>query len=126
MFIVLLIVCVLLEIFMFCKQRAALEISRMFNMGIDFRELILPPWFIISYVTPFINMYCVSQVFDLAWYFCIPVYLVYMFLSCMLPIDTWFYINALDKIVELQNEGTILPNAYLDMKIEQLYSELKS
>lgn len=126
MFIVLLIGCVLLEIFMFQKQRAALDISRMFNMGIDFRKLILPPWFAISYVTPFINMYCVSQVFDLAWYFCIPVYLVYMFLSSMLPIDTWFYINALDKIVELQSEGTILPNANLDMKIDQLYSELRA
>lgn len=126
MFIVLLIGCVLLEVFMFQKQRAALDISRMFNMGIDFRELILPSWFAISYVTPFINMYCVSQVFDLAWLFCIPVYLVYMFLSSMLPIDTWFYINALDKIVELQREGTILPNAYLDMKIDQLNSELRS
>ncbi len=125
MFIILLIVSVLLEIFMFQKQRAALDISRMFDMGIDFRKLILPSWFAISYVTPFITMYCVSQVFDLAWYFCILVYLVYMFLSSLLPIDTWFYVNALDKIVELQREGTLSHNEYLDMKINQLYSEFR-
>lgn len=120
MFVALLIVCMVLEVYMFQRQRAILEISREINMDIDFRKLIMPPWFIIAYITPLVMMYCLSQVFDLEWYFCVLLYLLWMFGSILIPIPKSFYADAVDKIDALYSKGKIPYNTLLTVWLMRL------
>lgn len=120
---ILLIICVLVEIYCFQKQRAALEIGRV--LGFDARKLILPPWFIITWILPIITMYCISQTFSIAWYFSIIIYLIYMIIYSLLPIMSSFYISALDKLKALQNKGELPLDPYFSFQIETLYNKFK-
>ena len=113
----------LVELYCFQKQRAVLEIGRV--LGVDARKLILPPWFVIMWVLPFITMYCISQIFSLAWYYAILIYVVYMLIYTSLPIMNYFYINTLDKLIELRQEGEITYNLYIDCQIKMLYEKFK-
>lgn len=123
MYVIVLIICMLVELYCFQKQRAILEIGRV--LGFDARKLILPPWFVIMWVLPFITMYCISQIFSLAWYFSILAYIVYMLVYSSLPIMNSFYVNALDKLIELQQKGEVTYNLYIDCQIKMLYKKFK-
>lgn len=120
MFAIILIICMAVELYCFQKQRAILEIGRV--LGFDARKLILPPWFIIMWVLPFITMYCISETFSLAWYYSVVIYFVYMILHVRLPIMKSFYINALDKL-RVQDE--IRYNPHVIFQIEMLYEKFK-
>ena len=119
MFGIILIICMAVELYCFQKQRAILEIGRV--LGFDVRKLILPPWFIILWVLPFITMYCISETFSLAWYYNIFIYFIYMILYVRLPIMKSFYINALDK---LRVQDAIRYNPHVIFQIEMLYEKL--
>lgn len=119
MFGIILIICMAVELYCFQKQRAILEIGRV--LGFDVRKLILPPWFIIMWVLPFITMYCISETFSLAWYYNIFIYFIYMILYVRLPIMKSFYINALDK---LRVQDAIRYNPHVIFQIEMLYEKL--
>lgn len=120
MFVIILIICMAVEFYCFQKQRAILEIGRV--LGFDARKLIIPPWFIIMWVLPFITMYCISEIFSLAWYYSILIYFIYMILYVRLPIMKSFYINALDKLI-VQDE--IRCNPHVIFQIEMLYEKIK-
>lgn len=120
MFGIILIICMAVEFYCFQKQRAILEIGRV--LGFDARKLILPSWFVIMWVLPFITMYCISKTFSLAWYYSIIIYLIYMMLSSCLPIMKFFYINALDK---LRVQDGIRWNPHVIFQINMLYEKFK-
>lgn len=120
---IVLIICVVVELYCFQKQRAILEIGRV--LGFDASKLILPPWFIIMWILPFITMFCISQVFSVAWYYAILIYIVYMLISSRLPIMKFFYIDALDKLKALERQGEVNYTPYIDLQIAMLYEKFK-
>lgn len=93
MFGIILIICMAVEFYCFQKQRAILEIGSV--LGFDARKLILPPWFVIMWVLPFITMYCISKTFSVAWYYSILIYVIYMVLASCLPIMKYAIILTL-------------------------------
>lgn len=120
MFGIILIICMAVEFYCFQKQRAILEIGSV--LGFDARKLILPPWFVIMLVLPFITVYCISKTFSVAWYYSILIYVIYMVLASCLPIMKYFYINALDK---LRVKDEIRYNPHIIFQIEMLYEKFR-
>lgn len=124
MYVILLVVCILVELYCFQRQRAMLEIGRI--LGFDVRKEIIPPWFIIMWVLPLATMYCISQVFSLAWYFSIPVYAIIKFLCVLLPIKKSFYIDTLDELNSwLRKDDGIPSDMRLFFQISMLYEKYK-
>lgn len=120
---ILLIICVFTEIYCFQRQRAALEIGR--KMDFDVRKVVLPPWFIIMWGLPIVTMYCISHTFEIAWYFSIAVYICFIIVSSALPIRKSFYIDTLDKLRLLRNEGKVIFPAHSILIMNVLYEQLK-
>ena len=114
---ILLIICVLVEIYCFQKQRAALEIGRV--LGFDARKLILPPWFIITWILPIITMYCISQTFSIAWYFSIIIYLIYMIIYSLLP---KLYITSSNKLIQSPQVIVLVGFLYLNVKQKRTHA----
>lgn len=115
-----LVICIIVELYCFQNQRAIMEIGRV--LGFDARKLILPLWFIIMWILPFVTMYCISNVFSVAWYYSILIYVIYMMVVSCLPIMKFFYINALDKLRALDE---IRYNPHIIFQIKILHDKFK-
>ena len=100
MFIALFTIIAIIEQYCCLRQAALLKINKYIDCGIDLRRLVIPIWFNITWLTPIVQIFLLTKIFQtFPWYYCLGIYILY-FLACaiLLPVTKSMYSNAVKAI----------------------------
>ncbi len=99
---------IIIELYCFLKQRAILEISRYADCGIDLRKIIIPIWFNITWITPFVAIYLLWKIFpQYPWYYCLGIYILYYIITAAIfPIPRSIYKSVISELEQKMQNPT--------------------
>ena len=100
LFIALFTIIAIIEQYCCLRQAALLKINKYIDCGIDLRRLVIPIWFNITWLTPIVQIFLLTKIFQtFPWYYCLGIYILY-FLACaiLLPVPKSMYSNAVKAI----------------------------
>lgn len=122
-YLIILVIVILVELYCLLKQRAILEISRYADCGIDLRKLIIPVWYNIAWLTPFVAIYLLCKILpEYPWYYCVGIYLLYFVgTAALFPVPKFMYKSVVDELEsKMQDSSWRMMMAFQGLKTYKL------